>query len=173
MSSHSMLEELEFTKFGRALPLPLFCLFCILIWAVNCFLYPALQALCMTLLICLMKYNSFLKKKKNRPNCCKRYCKQHIDDTVGNISNQNWTGFNITPTHQKNIIYIYIYISITHSQVVVIVWVPINSTDKVSDSCIKNLGFSPCLHQKIDWCLDLMIKNYHHKWTLSHDISWF
>ena len=37
MSLHSMLEELEFAKFGRVLPLPLFCLFCILIWAVSVF----------------------------------------------------------------------------------------------------------------------------------------
>ena len=54
--------NLEFTKFGRALPLPLFCLFCILIWAVHGFLCPALQALCMALLVCLMKYKSFSKK---------------------------------------------------------------------------------------------------------------
>ena len=59
MSLHSMLGELEFAKFGRALPLPLFCLFRILIWAVSVFLCPALQALCMTLLVCLIKYNSF------------------------------------------------------------------------------------------------------------------
>ena len=82
MSLHSMLEELELAKFGRVLPLPLFCLFCILIWAVSFFLCPALQALCMVLLVCyfslscfagslygaaclLMKYKSFSKKKKN------------------------------------------------------------------------------------------------------------
>ena len=64
MSLHSMLGELEFAKFGRALPLPLFCLFCILIWAVSVFLCPALQALCMALLVCLMNYKSFSKKKK-------------------------------------------------------------------------------------------------------------
>ena len=66
MSLHSMLEELEFTKFGRALPFPLFCLFCIMIWTVNGFLCPALQALCMALLVCLMKYKSFSKKKKKK-----------------------------------------------------------------------------------------------------------
>ena len=30
-------------------------------------------------------------------------------------------------------------------------WVPVNSTDKISDDW----------HQKLIWCLDLMIKSYH------------
>ena len=78
LSLHSMLEELELAKFGRVLPLHLFCLFCILIWAISFFLCPALQALCMVLHVCfslcpalffagsvygcvglLMKYKSF------------------------------------------------------------------------------------------------------------------
>ena len=29
------------------------------------------------------------------------------------------------------------------------VWVPINSTDKVSDGCIRDLGFNPHLHKKL------------------------
>ena len=28
-------------------------------------------------------------------------------------------------------------------------WVPVNSTDKISDGCIKDLGFNPPLHQKL------------------------
>ena len=28
-------------------------------------------------------------------------------------------------------------------------WVPVSSADKVSDSCIRDLGFNPCLHQKL------------------------
>ena len=28
-------------------------------------------------------------------------------------------------------------------------WIPVSSTDKVSDSCIRDLGFNPCLHQKL------------------------
>ena len=29
-------------------------------------------------------------------------------------------------------------------------WVPISSTSKVSDGCIRDLGFNPRLHQKTD-----------------------
>ena len=28
-------------------------------------------------------------------------------------------------------------------------WVPVNSTGKVSDDCIRNLGFNPRLHKKL------------------------
>ena len=28
-------------------------------------------------------------------------------------------------------------------------WVPVSSTDKVSDSCIRDLEFNPYLHQKL------------------------
>ena len=28
-------------------------------------------------------------------------------------------------------------------------WVPVNSTGKVSDSCIRDLGFNPHFHQKL------------------------
>ena len=40
------------------------CLFCILIWAVNCFLCPASQALCMTLLVSFNEICFLFKKKK-------------------------------------------------------------------------------------------------------------
>ena len=30
-----------------------------------------------------------------------------------------------------------------------ILWVPINSTSKVSDGCIRDLGFNSRLHQKL------------------------
>ena len=30
-----------------------------------------------------------------------------------------------------------------------ILWVPISSTGKISDSCTKDLGFNPRLHQKL------------------------
>ena len=45
-----------------------------------------------------------------------------------------------------------------------IMWVPVNPTGKVSDGCIKNLGFNLRQHQKTDWCLGLMIKNYCQDW---------
>ena len=28
-------------------------------------------------------------------------------------------------------------------------WVPVSSTGKVSDGCIRDLGFNPCLYQKL------------------------
>ena len=34
-------------------------------------------------------------------------------------------------------------------QVIGKLWVPISSTSKVSDSCIKDLGFNLYLHQKL------------------------
>ena len=34
-------------------------------------------------------------------------------------------------------------------QVIGMLWVPISSTSKVSDSCIKDLGFNLYLHQKL------------------------
>ena len=33
-------------------------------------------------------------------------------------------------------------------------WVPVSSTDKVSDGCIRDLGFNPRLHQKLIGVLD-------------------
>ena len=39
--------------------------------------------------------------------------------------------------------------------------VPICSTDKVSDSCIKFPSIP-----KINWCFGLMIQSYHQEWTL-------
>lgn len=30
-------------------------------------------------------------------------------------------------------------------------WVPVSSIGKVSDCCIRNLGFNPHLYQKTDW----------------------
>ena len=41
----------------------------------------------------------------------------------------------------------------------------LSSTDKISDSWIRNLEFNSHLHQKIDWCLSLIIKSYHQKQT--------
>ena len=40
-------------------------------------------------------------------------------------------------------------------------WVSVNSTGKISDGCIRDLGFNPRLHKKTDWCLSLMIKSYY------------
>ena len=28
-------------------------------------------------------------------------------------------------------------------------WIPVNSTGKVFDGCIRDLGFNSCLHQKL------------------------
>ena len=39
--------------------------------------------------------------------------------------------------------------------------VPISSTGKVSDGCIRDLGFNPPPTPKTDWCLGLMIMSYH------------
>ena len=44
----------------------------------------------------------------------------------------------------KEYIYIYIYMCVC-----VCVWIPISSTGKVSNCCIRNLGFNPRLHQKL------------------------
>ena len=46
-------------------------------------------------------------------------------------------------------------------------WVLVNSTGKISDGWIRDLGFNPRLYQKTDWCIDLMIKSERHKLKLS------
>ena len=33
-------------------------------------------------------------------------------------------------------------------------WVPVNSTNKIFDGCIRDLRFNPCLHQKL---IDVLI----------------
>ena len=42
-------------------------------------------------------------------------------------------------------------------------WVPVSSTSKVSDGCIRDLGVQSPLSPKTNWCLSLMIKSYHQK----------
>ena len=44
-------------------------------------------------------------------------------------------------------------------------WVPVSLTGKVADICVRDLGFSPYLYQKTDWCLGLMIKSYYQERT--------
>ena len=39
--------------------------------------------------------------------------------------------------------------TIMYIKVPKILWVPINSTDKVSDGCIRDMGFNLRLHQKL------------------------
>ena len=64
MSSHSTLEELEIVKFGRALPLPLLCLFCNLIYVFKCF-FVLLRRLFVWLFWVVLNEIWFLFKKKN------------------------------------------------------------------------------------------------------------
>ena len=40
-------------------------------------------------------------------------------------------------------------------------WVSVSSINKISEGCIRDMGFNPCLHKKTNWYLDLMIKSYH------------
>ena len=46
-----------------------------------------------------------------------------------------------------------------------VVWVPVSSTGKVSDGCIRDLRFNPPPTPKTDWCLGLMIMSYHQERT--------
>ena len=34
-------------------------------------------------------------------------------------------------------------------KIIIFLWVPVSSTSKVSDSCIRDLGFNPRLYQKL------------------------
>ena len=40
-------------------------------------------------------------------------------------------------------------IFVDYSYLTFSLWVPVNSIGKVSDSCIRDLGFNPRLHQKL------------------------
>ena len=42
-----------------------------------------------------------------------------------------------------------VYILIGTNNVIWYMWVQVNLTGKVSDGCIRDLGFNPCLYQKL------------------------
>ena len=45
-------------------------------------------------------------------------------------------------------------------------WIQVNSTDKISDSLYKRSKVQSPLAPKSNWCLGLIIKNYHQEWSL-------
>ena len=45
-------------------------------------------------------------------------------------------------------------------------WLPVNSTGKISNGCIRDLKFNHRLYKKTYWCLDI-IRSERHKLKLS------
>jgi len=55
-------------------------------------------------------------------------------------------------------LYCYMTFKINESLYGLFLWVSINTTSKISCNQIKDIKSKPHLHQKLIWCLNLMIK---------------